>query len=102
MAALGVLTTRSLAAVMTGETVWRERHSRRGASRVVQATLRRHLQYLAARRDVDAWKRPADYVIARHYPQAETAPNRYRALLDAVIAAGGTDRSGQIGSSTAS
>jgi len=88
MAALGIPTTRSLAAVMTGETVWRET-ALPGAvlTRVASSHIRvGTFQYFAARRDVDALKQLADYVIARHYPQAGTAPNRYRALLDAVIA----------------
>ncbi len=43
-------------------------------------------QFFAARGDVDAIRRLADYVIARHYPQAVDAANRYRTLLDLVIA----------------
>jgi len=88
MAALGIPTTRSLAAVMTGETVWRET-ALPGAvlTRVASSHIRiGTFQYFAARCDIDALKQLADYVIARHYPQAAMAPNRYRALLDAVIA----------------
>jgi len=88
MAALDIPTTRSLAAVMTGETVWRETAlpgavlTRVAASHIRVGTF----QFFAARRDIEALKQLADYVIARHYPAAEAAPNRYRALLDAVIA----------------
>ena len=88
MAALGVPTTRALAAVTTGETVWRERPlpgavlTRVAASHVRIGTF----QFFAARGDVDATRRLADYVIARHYPQAAEAPNPYGALLDCVIA----------------
>jgi serine/tyrosine/threonine adenylyltransferase len=42
-------------------------------------------QYFAARGDTVAVRELADHVIARHYPEAATAPDRYRALLDAVI-----------------
>ena len=41
---------------------------------------------MAARGDVDAIRCLADHVIARHYPEAADADNRYRALLDLVIA----------------
>src|ERR1700758_3493025 len=63
MAALGIPTTRALAAVTTGEPVWREKPLP-GA---------------------DAIRRLADHVIARHYPEAVDAANRYRTLLDLVI-----------------
>ena len=43
-------------------------------------------QYLAARGDAETLRLLADHVIARHYPEAETAEQPYRALLDAVIA----------------
>jgi uncharacterized protein YdiU (UPF0061 family) len=42
-------------------------------------------QFFAARGDVDAIRRLADHVIARHYPEAVEAANRYRTLLDLVI-----------------
>ena len=88
MAALGIPTTRALAAVTTGETVWRERPfpgavlTRVAASHVRIGTF----QFFAARGDVDATRRLADYVIARHYPAAAEASNPYGALLDGVIA----------------
>jgi hypothetical protein len=43
------------------------------------------LQFFAARGDLDAVRRLADHVIARHYPEAVEAANRYRTLLDLVI-----------------
>ena len=88
MAALGIPTTRSLAAVATGETVLRER-ALPGAvlTRVASSHIRvGTFEYFAAQGDVDATRRLADYVIARHYPECRDAPNPYRALLDAVIA----------------
>src|SRR5712675_395453 len=87
-AALGIPTTRALAAVTTGETVWRETPlpgavlTRIAASHIRVGTF----QFFAARADVDAIRRLADHVIERHYPEAAEADNRYRALLDLVIA----------------
>jgi hypothetical protein len=88
MAALGIPTTRALAAVTTGEPVWRET-ALPGAvpTRVASSHIRvGTFQFFAVRRDVDAIRRLADHVIARHYPDAAGAANRYRALLDQVIA----------------
>ena len=88
MAALGVPTTRALAAVTTGEPVLRETVlpgavlTRVAASHIRVGTF----QYLAARGDAEALRLLADYVIARHYPEAATAEQPYRALLDAVVA----------------
>jgi len=87
MAALGIPTTRALAAVTTGEPVWRET-ALPGAvlTRVASSHIRvGTFQFFAARQDVDAIRRLADHVIARHYPEAADAANRYRALLDQVI-----------------
>jgi uncharacterized protein YdiU (UPF0061 family) len=87
MAALGIPTTRALAAVTTGEPVWRET-SLPGAvlTRVASSHIRvGTFQFFAARGDVDAIRRLADHVIARHYPQVAGATNPYRALLDRVI-----------------
>ena len=87
MAALGIPTTRALAVVTTGEPVWRET-TLPGAvlTRVASSHIRvGTFQFFAARRDVDAIRRLADHVIARHYPEAASAANPYRALLDQVI-----------------
>ena len=88
MAALGIPTTRALAAVTTGDTVWRET-GLPGAvlTRVASSHIRvGTFQFFAARGDVEAIRQLADHVIARHYPGTAEAPNRYRALLDGVIA----------------
>src|SRR6266576_6161389 len=87
MAALGIPTTRSLAAVTTGETVWRETLLPGAVlTRVASSHIRvGTFQFFAARGDVDAIRRLADHVIARHYPEAVDAANRYRTLLDLVI-----------------
>src|ERR1700686_2889273 len=84
MAALGIPTTRSLAAVMTGESVLRETVlpgavlTRVAASHIRVGTF----QYFAARGDVEALRLLADHVIARHYPDAGTRDQPYRALFE--------------------
>jgi uncharacterized protein YdiU (UPF0061 family) len=88
MTALGVPSTRSLAAVTTGESVFRDT-VQAGAvlTRVAQSHVRvGTFQFFAARGDTDGVRLLADYVIARHYPAAAGATQPYRALLDAVIA----------------
>jgi serine/tyrosine/threonine adenylyltransferase len=89
MAALGVPTTRALAAVSTGETVQRETPLAGGVfTRVASSHLRvGTFQYFAARDDVDALRTLADFAIARHYPQVAEADNPPLELLRAVIAA---------------
>jgi uncharacterized protein YdiU (UPF0061 family) len=89
MTAMGIPTTRSLAAVTTGDEVFRERAlpgailTRVAASHIRIGTF----QYFAARGDEEAIRLLADHVIERHYPDAAGAENPYRALLDGVIAA---------------
>jgi uncharacterized protein YdiU (UPF0061 family) len=88
MAALGIPTTRSLAAVATGEPVIRET-ALPGAvlTRVASSHIRvGTFQFFAARDDVEALRLLADHVIARHYPDAGKEPQPYRALFDRVIA----------------
>ena len=87
MAALGVPTTRALAAVSTGEEVVRETYLPGAVlTRVASSHIRvGTFQYLAARGDVDGVRLLADHVIDRHYPEAAKAERRYRALLDGVI-----------------
>ena len=88
MAALGVPTTRALAAVTTGERVLRET-ALPGAvlTRVAASHLRvGTFQYFAAQGDTEGTRKLADYAIARHYPEAARANQPYRALLDGVIA----------------
>ena len=87
MAALGVPTTRALAAVTTGERVYRET-ALPGAvlTRVAESHLRiGSFQYFSARGDTEGTRTLADYAIARHYPAAAQAKHPYRALLDGVI-----------------
>ncbi len=89
MAALGLPTTRALAAVATGETVMRE-EVLPGAvlTRVASSHIRvGTFQFFASRDDDEGVRLLADHVIARHYPDAAHAERPYRALLDAVIQA---------------
>jgi serine/tyrosine/threonine adenylyltransferase len=88
MAALGVPTTRALAAVTTGERVLRETVLPGAVlTRVAASHLRvGTFQYFAARGDIEGIRTLADYAIARHYPEAAQMKRPYRALLDGVIA----------------
>jgi uncharacterized protein YdiU (UPF0061 family) len=88
MAALGIPTTRALAAVTTGEEVYRET-ALPGAvlTRVAQSHIRvGTFQFFAARGDLDALRLLADHAIARHDPGAAAAAQPYRAFLEGVIA----------------
>ncbi len=87
MHALGIPTTRSLAAVVTGEHVIRET-ALPGAvlTRVASSHIRvGTFQFFAVRRDTEAMRRLADHVIARHYPDLLHAERPYHALLAAVV-----------------
>src|SRR5215204_2423683 len=87
MAALGIPTTRSLAAVVTGETVARE-ILLPGAvlTRVATSHVRiGTFQFFAARGDLEGLRLLADHVISRHYPEANHADRPYRSLLELVI-----------------
>lgn len=87
MAALGVPTTRSLAAVATGETVWRETPLPGAVlTRIASSHIRiGTFQYFAARGDEEGVRCLADYVIARHYPEAREAANPYLALFERIV-----------------
>jgi serine/tyrosine/threonine adenylyltransferase len=88
MAVLGVPTTRALAAVTTGEPVYRE-DVLQGAvlTRVAASHLRvGTFEFFLAQGDVDGIRRLADYAIERHYPEAAGSAKRYRALMDGVVA----------------
>ncbi|WP_141340462.1 protein adenylyltransferase SelO [Bradyrhizobium sp. USDA 3458] len=88
MFALGIPTTRSLAAVVTGEPVMRETAlpgavlTRVAASHIRVGTF----QFFAARGDTDGVRALADHVIARHYPELTDAAQPYHALLAGVVA----------------
>ncbi|MBR0796697.1 YdiU family protein [Bradyrhizobium jicamae] len=88
MFALGIPTTRSLAAVVTGEPVMRET-ALPGAvlTRVASSHIRvGTFQFFAARGDTEGVRALADHVIARHYPELKNADQPYHALLASVVA----------------
>jgi uncharacterized protein YdiU (UPF0061 family) len=89
MQALGVPTTRALAAVATGERIMRDRPEPGAVlTRVAASHLRvGTFQFFAARGEHDKVRKLADYAIARHYPHLKDAENKYLALLSAVIEA---------------
>ncbi|HMY18271.1 MAG TPA: YdiU family protein [Polyangium sp.] len=89
MAAMGVPTTRALAAVATGEVVVREKLLP-GAilTRIASSHLRiGTFQYFAVRKDNDAIRTLADYALKRHYPDLPVTEGPGLTLLDAVMAA---------------
>ncbi len=83
MHALGIPTTRALAAVATGEEVFREIPVPGAVlTRVAASHLRvGTFQYFAARGDTEAVRTLVDHAIARHYPAARDA----RDLLEQVM-----------------
>src|SRR6185369_14851082 len=87
MHALGIPTTRALAAVTTGEPVYRDTIlpgaiiTRVAASHIRVGTF----QFFAAREDRDALEKLAAYALERHYPDRRGTGNDALALLDAVI-----------------
>lgn len=86
MHALGIPTTRALAAVTTGDIVHRE-IPLPGAvlTRIAASHLRvGTFEYFAAREETDKVRQLADYAIARHYPQVQSAENPYLAFFEAV------------------
>lgn len=87
MAALGVPTTRALAAVASGELVLRCGYVPGGVfTRVAQSHIRiGTFQWFAARQDLENLRILADHAIDRHYPNARDAENPYVELLNAVI-----------------
>ncbi|HEX4080407.1 MAG TPA: YdiU family protein [Rhizomicrobium sp.] len=88
MHALGIPTTRTLAAVTTGERILREQGMLPGAvlTRAAQSHLRvGTFEFFASRGDAEGVRLLADYAIARLYPDAANSANPYLALLEAVI-----------------
>ncbi|GIJ73947.1 protein adenylyltransferase SelO [Virgisporangium ochraceum] len=89
MSGLGIPTTRSLAVVATGATVYRETPLPGAVlARVASSHLRvGTFQFAQLTGDVDLLRKVADHAIARHHPDAAGAANPYRALFEAVVAA---------------
>jgi serine/tyrosine/threonine adenylyltransferase len=86
MHALGIPTTRALAAVLTGEPVFRETAlpgavlTRVAASHIRVGTF----EFFAARGEQAKVRRLADYVIDRHYPELKGDAKPYVGLLERV------------------
>lgn len=88
MHALGIPTTRSLAVVTTGDSIFRETEqpgailTRVAASHLRVATF----QYASKYGNAQDLKALADYTLQRHFPEVEAAgENRYLSLLQEVI-----------------
>jgi uncharacterized protein YdiU (UPF0061 family) len=87
MHALGIATTRSLAVVTTGESIFRETEQP-GAilTRVAASHLRvGTFQYVAQWGTAQDLQALADYTLQRHFPEADADANRYLFLLQEVI-----------------
>ena len=86
MHALGIPTTRALAATLTGEAVYRGR-ALPGAvfTRVARSHIRvGTFQYFASRGDIAGVRTLADHVIGRFFPDLASAEHPYRGLFLAV------------------
>lgn len=86
MHVLGIPTTRALAAVTTGEPVYR---GTKLPGAILTRVARSHVrvgtfQFFAARQNWQAVRELADYVIWRNYPELQNRPARYVELLQAV------------------
>jgi uncharacterized protein YdiU (UPF0061 family) len=87
MYALGIPTTRALAAVSTGEEVMREKVLPGAVlTRVAASHLRvGTFQFHAARGDVERVRRLAQYAVARHDPALASTPQPFLGLLRNVV-----------------
>lgn len=87
MAAMGVPTTRSLAAVATGDRVQRERtHPGAVLTRVASSHIRvGTFQFFAAHFGVEHVTQLSEYTFNRHFSELAEAANPHLALLDRVI-----------------
>lgn len=86
MHALGIPTTRALAAVASGEHVFRETPV---PGAILTRVARSHIrvgtfQFFAARDDVEGLRLLADHVVDRLYPELKNVEQSYLALLNAV------------------
>ena len=86
MHVLGIPTTRALAAVTTGEPVYR---NAKLPGAILTRVARSHVrvgtfQFFAARGNWQAVRELADYVVWRDYPDLQNRPTRYAELLQAV------------------
>ena len=86
MNALGIPSTRSLAAVTTGEKVFREVLLPGGIlTRIAKSHIRvGTFEYFAAQKNTENLKTLADYTIKRHFPSLKDAVNPYLSLLEII------------------
>jgi len=86
MNALGIPSTRSLAAVTTGEKVFREVFLPGGIlTRIAKSHIRvGTFEYFATQKNTENLKTLADYTIKRHFPSLKDAANPYLSLLEIV------------------
>ena len=86
MNALGIPSTRSLAAVTTGEKVFREVFLPGGIlTRIAKSHIRvGTFEYFAAQKNTENLKTLADYTIKRHFPSLKDVANPYLSLLEIV------------------
>lgn len=87
MHALGIPTTRALAATVTGDAVYRETVLQGAVlTRVASSHIRiGTFQFFAARQDDEALRLLVEHAIARHYPDLRDADNPALALFGRVI-----------------
>jgi len=85
-AGLGIPSTRSLAAVLTGGLVYRNSELPGAVlTRVAQSHVRvGTFQYFALRDDLEGVRLLANYVIDRNYPELNEEDHRYLALFEAI------------------
>jgi len=85
-AAMGIPTTRTLAAVTTGEDVIRETVLPGAVlARMAQSHVRvGTFQFFASRGDLEGVITLADYLIGRHFPELKESENPYLSLFEAV------------------
>lgn len=84
---LGIPTTRSLAVVTTGESVYRETILKGAVlTRVAASHLRvGTFEYVADQKNIESLKQLSDYTINRHYPELKASDTCYADLLKAVM-----------------
>jgi uncharacterized protein YdiU (UPF0061 family) len=87
MAALGIPTSRTLAAVTSGDAVYRESRLDGGVlARVAKSHIRiGTMQYFASIEDTEGLKLLVDHIIKRHYPEAAKTENPALAMFEAVM-----------------
>jgi uncharacterized protein YdiU (UPF0061 family) len=87
MAAFGIPTSRTLAAVTTGDPVFREARLDGGIlARVAKSHIRiGTLQFFASVNDIDGLKLLLDHVIERHYPDAATSENPVATMFEQIM-----------------